>query len=82
MNEQKNQNGDGKFWLSRKFWFTVISATVFLVLALTEKVAFTSGEVMIFVLGMAGISHASHVITDVAGLIGSAFGSSDDPGEK
>lgn len=57
------------FWTSRKFWMSITSAAVFTALAVTGTVAFSSGEVMTFVLGLAGISIGSHVVTDIASMV-------------
>lgn len=65
---QKSDKPEDRFWLSRKFWMAVISAAVFTALAVTETVTFTSGEVMTFVLGLAGISIGGHIVSDVASM--------------
>lgn len=62
------------FYQSRKFWMEVVAAGVFLTLALTNTVTFTSEEVMVFVLGLAGIAVGGHAVTDVAAMIASAIG--------
>jgi hypothetical protein len=63
------------FYMSRKFWMEVIAAGVFLTLALTETVVFTSKEVMLFVLGLAGIAVGGHAVTDVGSMLASALAS-------
>jgi len=63
MSEQKNE--EGVFWLSRKFWYTVLAAAVFTTFALTGTVTFTSEQVMTFVLGLTGLAIGGHTITDV-----------------
>lgn len=54
------------FWLRTKFYYVIIAAVVFLALALTGTVSFSSDQVMIFVLGLAGLGIAGHTVTDVA----------------
>ncbi len=66
---------DVPFYVSRKFWMEVVSAGVFLTLALTNTVVFTSQEVMIFVLGLAGIAVGGHAVTDVGSMIAAAIAS-------
>lgn len=82
MSEDK-ANGKVPFYLSRKFWMEVVAAGVFLALALTETVTFTSQEVMIFVLGLAGIAVGGHALTDVGAMISQAiagrFGGAPQP---
>ena len=56
------------FWQSRKFWMEVVAAGVFLSLALTRPVTFTPEQVLIFVLGLAGIAVGAHAVTDVAAI--------------
>jgi hypothetical protein len=67
--EQKN----APFYLSRKFWLEIVAAGVFLTLALTQTVVFSSQEVMIFVLGLAGIAVGGHALTDVGAMIAGAL---------
>jgi hypothetical protein len=61
------------FYVSRKFWMEIVAAGVFLTLALTQTVVFTSEEVMIFVLGLAGIAVGGHALTDVGSQIAAAI---------
>ena len=63
----------GPFWESRKFWMEIVAAGVFLTLALTETVTFTSQQVLIFVLGLAGIAVGGHTVTDVGAMIAAAI---------
>ena len=67
------------FWMGRKFWYAVIAAGIFLALALTGTVIFTSGEVMTFILGLLGINVTGHVATDVASIVAAVFGSRREP---
>ncbi len=70
-----NGNVEFPFWQGRKFWMEIVAAGVFLSLALTETVTFTSQEVMIFVLGLAGIAVGGHAVTDVGSMIATAIAS-------
>lgn len=60
---------NGPFWQSRKFWMQVIAALVFAALAMTKAVEFTSEQVLVFVLGLAGIGISAHAATDIVSLI-------------
>lgn len=62
------------FWLRTKFWYAVIAAAIFLALALTETVVFTSNETLTFILGLLGINVTGHAATDIAAIIGTFFG--------
>lgn len=57
------------FWKSRKFWYVLIAAIVFVSLALTKTVVFTSDQVMVFVLALAGLGIGGHTVTDIASTI-------------
>ena len=61
------------FYLSRKFWMEIVAASVFLALALTKTVTFTSQEVMLFVLGLAGIAVGGHTVSDGISMIAGAI---------
>ena len=67
------KNGEKPFYLRYKFWTTVMAAGVFLSLALSETVTFTSEEVMVFVLGLAGITAGAHALSDVGHAIARAL---------
>ena len=55
-----------KFWEDRAFWMQLVAAAVFLAIALTQTVVFTSGQVLLFVLGLSGIATGSVAATNVA----------------
>ena len=58
----------------KKFLYSLLAVGVFLSLALTGTVVFTSEESMTFILGLFGINVTGHALTDVAALIARAFG--------
>lgn len=60
---------DARFWLSRKFWLTVLGAIVFLVLALSGTVRFTNTEAIVVILGLIGINAGAHTLTDLTSMI-------------
>lgn len=68
-----NGNGTGPFWTSRKFWMEVVAAAVFVAFGVTETVTFSSTEVLVFVLGLAGIATGAHAATDIAAIISAAL---------
>lgn len=54
---------------SRKFQLTIISVVMFVILAVTKTVEFTNEQVMIFILGLSGMSITGHVVSDVASMM-------------
>jgi hypothetical protein len=60
---------NGPFWQSRKFWMQIMAVILFAVLAVTKTVEFSSEQVLVFVLGLAGLGMGAHAATDIASLI-------------
>lgn len=68
-----SQKDSGPFYMGKKFWYTVIATGVFVALAVTGTVAFSSTEVMTFVLSLLGINIGAHTATDITGIIRQIF---------
>lgn len=64
---------EAAFWLSRKFWYTVMAVIAFLALALTGTVTFTNEQIETIILSLLGISVGGHAVTDIASIIGNAI---------
>lgn len=62
-------NPKNNILLSRKFLTTIVASVVFVVLAVTETVEFSSSDAMVFILGIAGLSMSAHAATDISAII-------------
>ena len=77
MNQENSP--DVRFWLSRKFWFVILIAGVFLALALTKTMVFTTDQALEFLKWLLALALGAHAATDITSLVAGAFGKDTKP---